>query len=146
MKSFFQILLLVLLDQGTKYLFRGEGASSIPIFSFFELRGVENTGIAFSIPVAREWVILFGVGVLIFLGKYIFFHSLRGRTLVSAILVFSGALGNLIDRVFWGRVTDFFAFWNFPVFNLADVFITMGVLIFLFEEGGEKRKKNEAGG
>ena len=64
---------------------------------------------------------------------------------VAGISLLVGGIGNMIDRLVQGSVTDFFAtqFMDFPVFNVADIFVTLGVicvLICLIREGGEDRR------
>ncbi|MCF7812404.1 signal peptidase II [Candidatus Gracilibacteria bacterium] len=53
---------------------------------------------------------------------------------VAFLFLFSGAAGNFIDRILFGSVTDFLRFWNFPIFNFADIWITAGVILFFWHE------------
>ena len=59
-------------------------------------------------------------------------------------LTFSGALGNLIDRLTVGWVTDFISIWRFPVFNIADLCITLGVIVLLLGVWSQERNKDLA--
>ena len=77
---------------------------------------------------------------------YEFIKSDNKILLFSSSLIISGAFGNLIDRIFRGYVIDFISFTLFknemPIFNIADIFITFGVgiyLVFLFMEGKNER-------
>ncbi|MBQ8498696.1 signal peptidase II [Chlamydia sp.] len=73
------------------------------------------------------------VGLALFLG--IKYKSLHSRTRVALTLILAGALGNVGDILFQGKVVDFLAFnyysWSFPSFNLADVFISIGTLLLI---------------
>lgn len=67
------------------------------------------------------------------------------------VLVFAGAIGNMIDRCFRGYVVDFFefTFFKWPVFNMADIYVVIGVLVlaylimFVIKEPEEEKKKDE---
>ncbi|MCF7847008.1 MAG: signal peptidase II [Candidatus Gracilibacteria bacterium] len=124
----------VLLDQLSKFFARQNFQMPVEVFPFFHLRFVENSGIAFSLPASRWILIPVIVGVLFFLGRFLWTSTASAIQKIGAALVFSGALGNLIDRLFFGAVTDFLAFWSFPVFNLADSFITIGVVLWVWQE------------
>jgi signal peptidase II len=57
-------------------------------------------------------------------------------------LTFGGALGNLIDRLTIGWVTDYMSIWRFPVFNVADLCITLGVIVLLLGVWSQERSKD----
>ncbi|MDO5695291.1 MAG: signal peptidase II [Eubacteriales bacterium] len=122
------------------------------------LHYVENHGAAFSILSGHAWIfiltaVIFTVVALFFFFKYPYQADL---TRVGILLV-AGAIGNLYDRVALGYVRDFFRFdfINFPVFNLADVYITMAACIIVFgilfgkhqkaSHNEETRNKNNEG-
>ncbi len=132
------ILDLIILDQITKWVARTYWEEPVEVFSFFSLRFVENEGIAFSLPVAQYVIIPFTVLVMFWLGREIYKiyrQKTKNYTLQYAyVLIFAGAIGNLIDRLIYSKVTDFLSFWNFPVFNLADSWITIGVILFISSE------------
>ena len=91
-----------------------------------------NSGIAFSLPVPSWLQIILTIliiGYLVYVGVKNF-SPLR----YVILLVIAGALGNLYERIIYGQVTDFIAVWQFPVFNLADAFVSLGVLGFLILE------------
>lgn len=112
----------------------------------FELRYVENRGAAFSILQDQRWLFVVGtvvaVAIMIYLlRKGVIVHT-SGR--VALYLIIGGAIGNWIDRLFRGYVVDLFYFKliNFPVFNVADIFLTIGgVLLFAYVLFGGKGKK-----
>ena len=126
-------LLLVLLDQGVKYLV----LTKIPLGGhvpflphLLELTYVQNTGAAFSILETHTWLLalvslVMSVLLAWALFKPLFRHPL-GRFFLS--LVLAGAVGNLIDRAFRGFVVDMFnvLFMNFAVFNVADICVVVG--------------------
>lgn len=132
---------LVVLDQGAKFLALAglDPARPVPILpGLFELRLVFNPGAAFSLFPGGRWLfILISMGAFFFIPWYLRGLLHQGVTgSISAIglgLILGGAIGNAIDRLFRheGLVVDFFhAFWNghsFPVFNVADSAITIGI-------------------
>jgi signal peptidase II len=133
--------LVTTLDQLSKLWIRSHLAlgQSIPETGFFRLTHVENTGAAFSIFSGRAdtlaLVSIFGA-VLILIYAFIFSrHLVSLNTRLSKIalgLMLGGTVGNLIDRIALGRVTDFFDVGTFPVFNIADSCLDVGVAIFAF--------------
>lgn len=103
-----------------------------------ELLHVENTGAAFSIGQGGGPLFI-GIAIVIALGIcYYLFSRKRDLSISCAlILICAGALGNAIDRILVGTVCDFFSFefFSFPVFNVADIYITLAecmLLIMLF--------------
>ena len=99
----------------------------IPVFPFFHLTYVENTGAAFGIGRSRN---AFFIGLTVALLGGLMFLRRRwprhGWLEAGCVLVVGGALGNLYDRLAYGFVVDFLDFRVWPVFNLADSCITMG--------------------
>jgi signal peptidase II len=134
MKKIIWLLLLVFIDQGTKYLAVTNLQISRKITDFFYLRFVENSGIAFSIPVPQVLLLVLISALVIYLIYYLLHNKLTSIAEISLSLITAGAIGNLIDRFWNGKVIDFLSFWNFPIFNFADIFITCGVIIYLFME------------
>ena len=132
---FVMIALLVILDQFTKQYVRDNLSllqSNVVIKDFFYITHVENTGAAFGIlKDARIFLITLTViaaAVLI----YLMVKNRSKMMRLSIAFILGGAFGNLIDRVFRGRVTDFLEFdvwiWkDYPVFNIADVCVNIGV-------------------
>lgn len=138
-------LLLVLLDQYTKYLATGslEYGRPVPVFFWFNLTLHHNTGAAFSfLHSAGGWQRYFFsiVAAVISLGVVVWLYLLpRGQRLLAAglALILGGALGNLWDRVALGYVVDFISVhyqgWYFPTFNIADSAITVGAGCLLLD-------------
>ena len=147
-------VLLVLIDQTVKFAVRaniGLGQSVPFIPHVMDLAYIRNTGAAFSILQRHTWLLtLASLAVVLALSWLIvngFFGNALGR--VSAALVLAGGVGNLIDRAVFGFVTDMFrtTFIDFPVFNVADCCITVGVpLLFLYVllyVGKDEKKEEE---
>ena len=147
-------VLLILGDQLTKLAVRtgiplGGSVPFIP--HVLDLTYVQNTGAAFSILRTHTWLLtLISAAVVLAMCALIikgFFKNALGRW--AAALVLAGGMGNLIDRVVFGFVTDMFktTFMDFAVFNVADCCITVGVpLLFLyvwFYVGKNKKKEGE---
>lgn len=148
---------LVVLDQIVKYLVRANIplGGSVPFIPYLlDLTYVQNTGAAFSILRQHTWLLTLTSAVVVlamclFLLKGFFKNRLG---LFSAALVLAGGVGNLIDRVLFGFVTDMFqtTFMEFAVFNVADCCITVGVpLLFLYVwlyVGKDEKKEGGADG
>lgn len=129
----FVVILTVVLDQSTKRAIEvtlADGPKVI-IPGILNLVHVENTGAAFSLGQGAG-VIFVLVAVLFLVGSVYVIWKTPGIPLplvVSLGLVSGGGLGNMADRIMTGSVTDFIAtaFIDFPVFNVADICITVGV-------------------
>ena len=130
---------IVIVDQITKYL----TIANIPLGGFveaipglFHLTYVRNFGAAFSSFEGQQWLFaiifaLFTAGIIYdFTKNYLPFTKLE-RWLIAAI--YGGGLGNMIDRLRFGYVVDMISvdFMDFPVFNVADCFITCGCILLI---------------
>ena len=155
----------VLLDQISKSMvviglpLYGEARFIPGVLSFYHTR---NTGAAFSMLSDRRWVfmLLSCVAIVAITVMLYFWRSRHVLLTVSLSMILGGGIGNMIDRIVNGYVTDFFRvdFVDFAVFNVADSFITvgavlLGVYIIFFEPKVERRlaeskpqKGGEAGG
>lgn len=128
--------LLLVLDQYTKYLAVAylKGGDSINLIeNVLELSYVANTGAAWGMLSGRKYTILaMGVIILIVLLFCLFKipdHKKYNALYYVAGAMISGAVGNMIDRIRYGYVVDFiyFSLIDFPVFNVADICITLSV-------------------
>lgn len=136
---YFMIPILgVLLDQLTKRWAAAEltKVSTIPLIEgVFHLTYCENTGAAFSIFSDQRWLLLLISFVLLAGILYAILKKWMKYPLgqISLLLILAGALGNVIDRVFQGYVVDFFDFRliHFPIFNVADVLLNVGVFLMV---------------
>ena len=130
---------LIVLDQFTKYLavIKLKGQPAFPIIpDVFQLTYVENRGAAFGMLQGKKLLFLVLTTVFLALLCYCYTRMLgrkRFRPLrVISMFLFAGAVGNLIDRVWHNYVVDFFYFEliDFPVFNVADIYITVTCIVF----------------
>ena len=133
---------VVALDQGTKALATSlvDPGDRVEILPFLHVENVRNEGVAFGLG-GDISAALIGVTIVLLVGLLVFL-ALRGGTgwgiWLPAALLLGGALGNLADRVRDGAVIDFIDLPLWPTFNLADVAITVGVLLLLFDAGRSK--------
>ena len=137
------ISFLVGIDQISKFLISsqlnlGESFNILPFLSFTL---IHNTGIAFSIfddgGVFSRWLLVTCVFLILIYMFFLLFKKAPKHLLelISLLLIISGGLGNLIDRIFLGHVVDFvhmfYKHYSFYVFNFADSYITIGIFIYL---------------
>ena len=133
------ILLFVFLDQFTKYL-AVERLQDKPPFKIidgvFELNFLKNSGAAFGVLQNQKvFFILIAIMILIII-SYVLFRMPDDKKYnimhILLVLIASGAAGNMIDRVRYDYVVDFFYFVliNFPIFNVADIYVTVATFLF----------------
>lgn len=135
-------ILSVFADQISKFLavkyLKGRGPIKI-IDNFFNLYYLENKGAAFGILQEKRILFLVLTSVII-LGLVLFiwqnYSRLNSFTKIALSFLLAGAIGNYIDRLRFGYVIDFLSFkllnsYNFPVFNLADVFIVVSTFMVM---------------
>ena len=136
--AFIVIAAGVILDQWSKYMavlhLQGtDGVDLIPGVS--RLTYLENRGAAFGVLQGQQWFFYIITAVILVAVLLVYRRMPAGRKFlplrVCAVLIVSGALGNLIDRVGQGYVVDFFYFEliDFPVFNVADIFVTVSAVL-----------------
>ena len=129
-------ILIIIIDQLTKYFAKAnlDLYQSIPIIKdFFHITLTTNTGMGFGLLKDNNSLISFIT--IIILGSMLFYYDKlpkKGKGHTSIILIISGAFSNLIDRIFLGHIMDFIDFRIWPVFNIADMCITIGVLYLFF--------------
>jgi signal peptidase II len=142
--GYFFILVLVALDIFSKYLAKQflELEEMIPMIPSLDLLLVFNSGIAFSMLDFDNAFTRYGLSIIGFILVAYLYSMLRKEEAVinywALILIIAGALGNLLDRMVDGLVTDFLYFhvdqFSFFIFNLADAFISTGAVIFIIAE------------
>ena len=141
LKGLILLLFLVLLDQGTKYFAIRylKGNSGFPLIkNVLMLRYLENRGMAFGL--LQNQILFLVLICVVFFAAIIYLLIKIPATVYyrplffTAVVVFTGALGNFIDRVFRGYVVDFiyFSLIDFPVFNVADIYVTCGIVALVF--------------
>lgn len=121
---------LLILDQFSKYIIRR-------ISGFY----ICNRGIAFGIDLPEKSIWLLSLAIIFAFVILIFRKSLYQQSL-PIILILAGALSNLIDRLHLSCVIDFIDLKFWPVFNLADIYITTGVIMLVIGIIGNKRNKS----
>ncbi|MGY8895888.1 MAG: signal peptidase II [Gammaproteobacteria bacterium] len=152
-KYYFLSLILVIADQLTKMMVLGslELYESIEITSFFSLTHVHNYGAAFSFLADEDgWQQYFLVSISVIASIAIILWMRKTSTkqpykLIALSLILSGAIGNLIDRAVFGFVIDFinlhYQDFYWPVFNVADTAITLGVILLLLVDFKQDKAK-----
>lgn len=125
-------------DQLTKFLVRAEmiRQQSIQVIPhLIHLTYVENRGAAFGLFPGRQPVFVITSAMVLFVIAAFWRRArpVQWPVIIALALVSAGAIGNLIDRLFMGYVTDFleFGFMSFPVFNVADMCIVIGVSVLM---------------
>jgi signal peptidase II len=137
---------VLVLDQWTKWLVEAHlphHSAHEVIPGFMNLTHVRNTGVAFGLFASEGGgngflLTLLGLGALVAVGIYFWFTPTRDRMLLTALaLVVGGAVGNLIDRVSSGAVTDFVDVYvgthHWPSFNIADSAISIGIVLMAID-------------
>lgn len=152
-KIIFTSVIILILDILTKqliisYLLENQSITIIP--NFFSLTYAKNTGIAFSFLEGKvPFIIIMTLIIILIIIKYLKENVYSKLEAICYSLVISGALGNLIDRLRYGYVIDFLDFnffdYHFPIFNLADCAIVIGIISLLlisFKESREEKHEN----
>ena len=148
--NLFTILIIFSLDRISKLyvIFQNEKNLSSSLFTskFFNLNLIWTDGIAFGLFSFDEKVYYNILTVLILIITLVIFWMItktKGLERFTFLLIFGGSLGNIFDRIFYSSVPDFidFHFNNFHwfIFNVADIFITMGVIILIMLEIFKKK-------
>ena len=148
------IFLIFLLDRVSKtyVIYLNDKLLGIEILSskFLNIRLIWNEGIAFGLLSFNDKIIYNLLTFIIFIIiLIIFFMVLKsyGLKKYSLLMILGGALGNVYDRIFYGAVPDFIDFhignFHWFIFNVADIFITLGVIFMIIIEitGNNKNKK-----
>jgi signal peptidase II len=135
---------LIVLDQLTKWLMRDVMhlpiVGRIPVLPFFKFTMVWNTGVSFGLfgagtMLGRVALVVFSLIISGLVGHWLW-TTHRLRPAIALGLILGGALGNVIDRIYFGRVFDFldFSALGFPwIFNVADSAITIGVALLVLD-------------
>ncbi len=129
----------LIVDQATKIAIRSQAeqlAGGITVIPGFNLVLSRNEGVAFGLFTGASWWVLslFAGAICVWL-LYTMAIATKKAEAVAAGLIVGGALGNIIDRIRLGGVTDFLDFyvrdWHWPAFNFADVAVVCGVALLL---------------
>ena len=148
------VLIIFFFDRITKKIIISLSQENFgqPIFTseYLNISLVWNQGIAFGLFSFSESYTYNILTILITLVVFIIFYMIiknDGFKKFSLIMIVGGALGNLYDRIFFSAVPDFFDFhvanFHWFIFNVADIFITIGVIFMILIEFTDNNKKNE---
>ena len=154
-KNFFSLLLILILfsiDRLTKYLIviysNSSGELIVPITSFLKLNLIWNNGIAFGLLSFQQDLYYNLLTVIIIIITLILsYFMIKSKDVEKAgfCLIIGGSLGNIFDRIYYSSVVDFIDFhinnFHWFIFNVADIFITTGVIILIVLEILKKNEK-----
>jgi len=142
-------LFIILIDQLTKFLIRSTlsiNQTKTLIPKVLELTFIKNTGIAFGL-LKNLQPIMITITILIIAIIIYYLKDIKDRNLAITIsLILGGAFGNLVDRIFYGAITDFIKISIWPVFNVADACISVGailLIIYFLKKDSKKANKNK---
>ena len=152
--NFIVVLTIFLADRLSKIyilkIFELENKVDIYLSNYLNFYLIWNKGIAFGLFSFNEsliYNIISTIIALIALAIIVIAIKSRGFKKYSLLLVFGGSLGNLFDRIYYSAVPDFIDFhvnnFHWFVFNVADIFITLGIICLIIDEILTKDKKNK---
>lgn len=121
MKKLILVFLIIALDQLSKFIFTDK--------NFGIINYITNTGMVFGF--LKGYNSLFII-ITMFFVLFIFYLFLKEKN-IGYSFILSGAIGNLIDRILFGFVRDFIDLRIWPVFNLADSFMVIGILLLIWK-------------
>ena len=146
------IFILFLVDRITKYLIvtysNPSGELIVPLTSFLKINLIWNSGIAFGLLSFQDdlyYNIL--TAIIIFITLILSYFMIKSNDVEKAgfCLIIGGSLGNIFDRIYYSSVVDFIDFhvnnFHWFIFNVADIFITIGVIILIVLEIFKKNDK-----
>jgi len=151
MKKIIIILTLFFIDRLSKmYLINLQSTGTdidFYIFPFLNFYLVWNTGIGFGLAAMESNIyyhILTSIIAIVNIGLIFFLIKSKGIYAYSIVLIIGGSLGNLFDRIYYYAVPDFidlhFGNYHWFIFNVADIFITVGIIGLIFAELSKKEK------
>ena len=135
------VIFILLLDQVSKRIVVENieiFANNLEISKYFNLVYVENRGVSFGMFSEHDKSFYFGI-LSMLVSAYIIYLLVKSNDLIESLglsLILGGAIGNGVDRLYYGYVVDFIDLHlnnlHWPAFNFADTFITLGALVFVF--------------
>lgn len=138
--------MVIVLDMITKFLFEGKSYTLIP--KVLGITSLHNYGAAWGVFSGRTWLLIaLTVVFVILIVAFDIWQKIDSKLYsVGISFIVGGAVGNIIDRIAYGYVRDFieFRFINFPIFNLADSFLTIGVILIIIKVLFFSRRKEGA--
>ena len=154
-KKYFPLIIIfsiiVLIDQITKFYIASnfELYQSVEIIKgFFNITYIRNSGVAFgmfsNLKGSFIQIVFIAIYIIAIISIIILYRETHGYSHIALSLIFSGAIGNLIDRIFRGEVVDFMDFhwqnYHWPAFNVADSCISVGVGLLMITMLGKEFK------
>lgn len=136
-------LSILVLDRFSKLLALVWCEQTHDITSFFSCTLSFNRGVSWSLFSSENfWMTLVLISAIIGLIVFLCWHAYKrlqeNKSITAEVMIIAGAIGNVIDRFLYGAVVDFIAFhyqsWYFPIFNVADIAISLGVALFVIRE------------
>ena len=133
--------IILIIDQILKNIIKTKMSLNqeiVLIKNFFSINYLKNTGAAFSILTNQTFILIIISFIIIFvLDRFLTKEkNLNNLSVISIGLILGGIFGNLLDRIIYKGVIDYLSFkifsYNFPVFNFADMTITIGTFLLLF--------------
>lgn len=150
MRFYLTLMGVLVLDLVTKFFIRANMSlyESIPVIkNIFHLTYVENPGAAFSI-MKNQTTFFIIVTIVILVGLFYFYYTLPKNQILQITAsgaIAGGAIGNLVDRIQKASVTDFFDFRVWPVFNIADSAIVIGMTFLAWQLLKEEYETTKGG-
>lgn len=140
------VSVLLGLDLSLKYLVSSYLTTVNIIDNFFSLTYVLNDGAAFSLFASKTYLLILIALICLFFIIYELKNNLDDRVLsIGYSLVLAGLLGNFIDRLIDGYIIDYLSFkilgYSYPIFNLADILIVVGIIVVIIKEILKERGK-----
>lgn len=147
MRYFIVIICILAADQGIKWIVTqnmSQGESNAVIEGILHMTYIRNHGAAFSFFQGHSQIL--GIVTAVFIAGGLVFIYVKRKTgerlmMYSAAMIVGGGAGNLVDRATMGYVVDYIDFRIFPVFNLADICVTVGCMLLcvsILKSGGNK--------
>ncbi|MDD5086503.1 MAG: signal peptidase II [Candidatus Nanoarchaeia archaeon] len=132
---FISAIAIVALDQALKFIVRRnmDAGQSVPLLkNFFHITYIRNFGAGFGIFQGKTTLFIWFAVIMIGLILFYYDRIIEKKPLqIASALILGGTVSNLMDRIFFGFVVDYFDFRFFPVFNIGDSCITIGALILI---------------
>ena len=131
--------IIFIIDLLSKILVLGIDKTPITIINnFFYINKIFNTGAAFSLFTGNNFIlIIIAIAVLIYIDRKVIDDIKSKISVISISMLIGGIIGNLFDRIVYGKVIDFLSFkfgtYSFPIFNLADTFICIGIFLLIVD-------------
>lgn len=149
-------MIIFLVDQGSKWLVKTKmdlGQEISVIGDFFYITSHRNRGAAFGILQDQRWFFIV-ITIIVVAALVWYIQKIKSQAdkllPVALSLVLAGALGNFLDRLLMGEVVDFFKFnfgsYTFPIFNVADSAIVVGVALIIVDTLLESRREKQREG